>query len=77
MWFCTFYDICAAVNPCEGLPHVTETRHEGSYMVRCTAEGNQYRSISWMLNHGPEIVSKLDQLSKLLRQACPYVCRVK
>uniref|UniRef100_A0A3B4XX06 Ig-like domain-containing protein n=1 Tax=Seriola lalandi dorsalis TaxID=1841481 RepID=A0A3B4XX06_SERLL len=39
-----------------GLPKMTVTRHEGMFVIKCTAEANHHPSqISWKLDHGPEI----------------------
>lgn len=37
------------------------TKHDGKFVIQCTAEANHYApQISWILNHGPEILGKLD-----------------
>ncbi|XP_022601722.1 cytotoxic and regulatory T-cell molecule isoform X3 [Seriola dumerili] len=41
-----------------GLPKMTVTRHEGMFIIKCTAEANHHPSqISWKLDHGPEILA--------------------
>ncbi|XP_031166543.1 cytotoxic and regulatory T-cell molecule isoform X2 [Sander lucioperca] len=41
-----------------GLPKMEVTKHNGKFVIKCTAEGNHYPpKIFWKLNRGPEILA--------------------
>ncbi|XP_039633056.1 cytotoxic and regulatory T-cell molecule isoform X1 [Perca fluviatilis] len=41
-----------------GLPKMRVTKHNGKFVIKCTAEGNHYPpQIFWKLNRGPEILA--------------------
>ncbi|XP_071317282.1 cytotoxic and regulatory T-cell molecule isoform X2 [Trachinotus anak] len=40
------------------LPKMTVTKHDGKFVIKCTAEANHHPpQISWKLDHGPEILA--------------------
>lgn len=44
----------------KGHPKMIETKHDGTFSIKCTAKGNHYApQISWKLNDDLEIVGKL------------------
>ncbi|KAK9536019.1 hypothetical protein VZT92_005841 [Zoarces viviparus] len=48
-----------------GRPKMEVAKHEGKYVIKCTAEGNHYPpQISWKLDNGPEIIAHGQEVRK-------------
>ncbi|XP_044078620.1 cytotoxic and regulatory T-cell molecule isoform X2 [Siniperca chuatsi] len=48
-----------------GFPKMTVAKHEGKFVIKCTAEGNHYPpQIFWRLNHEPEIIPLVQVLQE-------------
>ncbi|KAM9846574.1 cytotoxic and regulatory T-cell molecule isoform 2-T2 [Aulostomus maculatus] len=53
-----------------GLPKIKMTKHEGNFVISCTAEGNHHPPrISWELDQGPEIHVR----AQVLHEGAKYV----
>ncbi|XP_068186407.1 cytotoxic and regulatory T-cell molecule [Antennarius striatus] len=51
-------------------PKIRRTKHDGTFHIKCTAEGNDYPpQIFWKLDHGPEILAH----SQVLHRGKSYV----
>ncbi|XP_042354795.1 heat shock cognate 71 kDa protein-like [Plectropomus leopardus] len=53
-----------------GHPKIKVAKHEGNFVIKCTAEGNHHPpQISWKFDHGPEIVGH----AQVLHEGKKYV----